>query len=153
MSLNTLLQEEPPRYLFPEISPPKGHKFKKETPLETALRETQEETGFKINEHFKIFHHTPVISDCFIGTNGILYNHLYFLAEFHGQLRLGNNFSITDDEIHKYFWGTLDELHQHIRPYEKTKLQLFEEAFKLAESHDFIKLEKNSIEPTDLCKI
>ncbi len=59
---------------------PKGRRNKTETEEECAFREFKEESGY-IDEDIKIIHEIKPLVEEFIGTNGINYRHVYYVAE------------------------------------------------------------------------
>jgi 8-oxo-dGTP pyrophosphatase MutT (NUDIX family) len=67
-------------YDIPEWGFPKGRKMKGETDMDCAIREFGEETNFKIND-IKIMSNVKPIIENIVGTNGVSYRHIYFLAE------------------------------------------------------------------------
>ena len=67
-------------YGAPEWGFPKGRKLKGEGDLECAIREFCEETNFKQTD-IKIMSNIKPIIENIVGTNGISYRHIYFLAE------------------------------------------------------------------------
>lgn len=58
---------------------PKGRRNKNESDLECAKREFEEETGFKSNDYEVVNNIEPLVEE-FIGTNGINYRHIYYIA-------------------------------------------------------------------------
>lgn len=67
-------------YNDPEWGFPKGRKCRNETDFQCALREFCEETGYN-DLDIKIISNIKPIIENIIGTNGISYRHIYFLAE------------------------------------------------------------------------
>jgi len=63
----------------PEWGFPKGRKNKLETNLECAIREFEEETGFKREDYTLLGGIKPIIEE-FVGTNGVNYKHIYYVA-------------------------------------------------------------------------
>lgn len=69
-----------PQYDSPDWGFPKGRKKKGEDDLECAVREFCEETGLT-NSDINVLSQIKPLKEDFIGTNGIKYRHIYFLAE------------------------------------------------------------------------
>jgi ADP-ribose pyrophosphatase YjhB (NUDIX family) len=65
-------------WTFQEFGIPKGRKNLKENFRDCAIREFEEETGYSSN-HYKIIN-TGTVEEKFIGSNGIEYKHIYYLA-------------------------------------------------------------------------
>jgi 8-oxo-dGTP pyrophosphatase MutT (NUDIX family) len=59
---------------------PKGRKNRTETEKECAIREFKEESGYSDEDFHVIKNIEPLIEE-FIGTNGIRYRHIYYIAE------------------------------------------------------------------------
>lgn len=78
--LPKLIDETKLLYLTPEWGFPKGRRNNCETSLECAIREFKEETGYSESDISLIDNIKPFIEN-FIGTNGVKYRHIYFLAE------------------------------------------------------------------------
>jgi 8-oxo-dGTP pyrophosphatase MutT (NUDIX family) len=79
LNINKLLSETSSIYNYPEFSFPKGRKHTKETNIECAIREFEEETGIK-EDYYKILDIEPVI-EIFKGSNNINYKHIYYIAK------------------------------------------------------------------------
>lgn len=58
---------------------PKGRRNKNESDLDCAQREFEEETGLKSEDYRVIENIEPLVEE-FIGTNGIKYKHIYYVA-------------------------------------------------------------------------
>ena len=67
-------------YEEPEWGLPKGRRDNKETDLQCAIREFQEETQITANE-LTIFKNILPLEEVYVGNNGIKYRHIYFIAE------------------------------------------------------------------------
>ena len=74
-----------PLYKFNEWGFPKGRKDKNESTIECALREFSEETGIDKNI-INIITEIEPIEENLIGTNGIPYRHIYYVAEVNDNL-------------------------------------------------------------------
>jgi len=92
--LDFYLSNANPSYDNPEWGFPKGKKMKGENDLTCALREFYEETGITEDKINIINSMKPIVEEL-IGTNGVSYRHIYFLAE------LKNNTQIYDNENNK----------------------------------------------------
>jgi 8-oxo-dGTP pyrophosphatase MutT (NUDIX family) len=62
---------------------PKGRKKRNETEEQCAIREFKEESGYT-DDDFVIIHEIKPLVEEFIGTNGINYKHVYYVAELQG---------------------------------------------------------------------
>ena len=68
-----------PLWETPEWGFAKGRRNAKETNIEAGLREFEEETGYSRKD--LIINSTEELIEMFNGTNGILYRHIYYVAE------------------------------------------------------------------------
>ena len=80
VTLDFFIKNVTPLYGFNEWGFPKGRKDKNETTLECAIREFSEETNIN-PKSIKIIESIDPIEENLIGTNGIPYRHIYYIAE------------------------------------------------------------------------
>jgi 8-oxo-dGTP pyrophosphatase MutT (NUDIX family) len=80
LNLNFFIENVTPLYKTNEWGFPKGRKNHNETPLECALREFSEETTINLSD-ISIIPNIQPIEENLIGTNGIPYRHIYYIAE------------------------------------------------------------------------
>lgn len=95
VSLEFIVNNIKPDYDTDEWGFPKGRRNRDETDEECAIREFKEESGYTDND-FKIVHEIKPINETFIGTNGVKYCHMYYVAEFTGNTAPRNN--ITEQQ-------------------------------------------------------
>ena len=76
-----------PNYKTQEWGFPKGRRSRNETVEECALREFSEETGINLSD-IKIIDEIEPIEENLIGTNGIKYRHIYFVAELINDIKI-----------------------------------------------------------------
>jgi 8-oxo-dGTP pyrophosphatase MutT (NUDIX family) len=72
-------------YEEPEWGIPKGRRDNKETDLQCAIREFQEETQITGNE-LTIYKNILPLEEVYVGNNGIRYRHVYFIGELKGDI-------------------------------------------------------------------
>lgn len=97
-----------PLYESPEWGFPKGRKARGESDLECAIREFCEETGYSVSD-IKILNNVKPIIENIIGTNGVSYRHIYYLAEdlsrkdpeIDGNLEIGGIGFFNFDDVNK----------------------------------------------------
>lgn len=117
LDLNFYVNNVNPLYKFNEWGFPKGRKDKNETGLECALREFGEETGIDITK-INIIKNIQPIEENLIGTNGVPYRHIYYVAETYDD----NLPNITNNnEIGGIGFFTYNETQQIIREYHTEK--------------------------------
>lgn len=118
-------------YPYAEFGIPKGRIDKKDhNNLECAIREFEEETGYKAN-HLN-FRNTPPTSltEDFIGTNGVKYTHIYYIAEIDPSIPIPVMTPRQLGEIQNVGWFTEKEIISVLRPYDTAKKEVIEKAFK-----------------------
>jgi len=79
LSLNFYIDNVNPNWIDPEWGFPKGRRNFKESNKSCAIREFIEETGFEQDE-IAVLNGIEPIEEKFIGTNGINYKHIYYVA-------------------------------------------------------------------------
>lgn len=115
--LDFYLDTAAPSYNLPEWGFPKGRKKRGESDLDCALREFFEETGLNNND-IEILKNIVPIKEELIGTNGVRYRHIYFLAEMKNDtvpVVMGNN--NEHSEIGDIGFFTYDEATVLLRDY------------------------------------
>ncbi len=103
---------------------PKGRKRMLESYLDSAKREFLEETGY--GEHqYRILSEKPW-EEVFIGTNGLAYRHIYYVAEMLSdeQPCVPMSEIQRDGEISNMAWFTYEQCEKVIRPYDVAKKDL-----------------------------
>ena len=101
---------------------PKGRRNLKETNLDCANREFQEETGLT-KEDYIILNQFEPVEEIFLGTNNIRYKHIYFIAKCNSNKNLlidENNFSQVS-EIGNIKWFRYTSALGAIRSYNVEK--------------------------------
>ncbi len=80
LNLDFYVNNVTPLYSFNEWGFPKGRRDKNESTIECALREFSEETEIGIDK-IKIIENIEPIEENLVGTNGVPYRHIYYVAE------------------------------------------------------------------------
>ena len=104
---------------------PKGRKNAKETDLDAAVREFEEETGIPAGSIDLVENMQP-IEELFMGSNLKTYKHKYFVAFIDTQ-NGANPIDLTQyqkGEVSKIVWKSYDECIDIIRPYNIEKKQM-----------------------------
>jgi ADP-ribose pyrophosphatase YjhB (NUDIX family) len=113
------------RWTEQEYGFPKGRKNMYETNLECAKREFREESGYTPNQ-IRILSDKPW-EEVFIGTNGIKYRHVYYIAEIVPGQEVPK-IPLKDvklaGEISNYGWFSYRQCLAVIRPYDVAKKDL-----------------------------
>jgi len=132
INLKFVLNIVKPLWDFSEWGFPKGKKIsKQENNLICAKREFEEETGLSSNDYTILDNINPINED-FIGTNGIKYRHIYYLAIYNQ-----NNDSININidnlqqniEVSNIQFLNYDNCYNVIRPYHEAKKKILTNIF------------------------
>lgn len=117
-----------PKWKHGEWGFPKGRRSHYEKNLTCAIREFQEETGYTQDDYFLIENILP-LKEVFLGTNGIPYKHIYYLAILNENC---SDPTILDDnnEVGEIDWFTYSKCSSLIRTYHTEKKKVLYEAFK-----------------------
>lgn len=104
---------------------PKGRRNYKESDLMCAIREFEEETGFK-RKFFEIKEPKKIYCETYVGDNNIEYQHRYFLAEFHQKFDIIYNENNTHQmiEIGKLKWMKKEEAISCINPFYIQRIEI-----------------------------
>jgi 8-oxo-dGTP pyrophosphatase MutT (NUDIX family) len=87
LGLDFYVKNVVPNYKTHEWGFPKGRRSRNESISECALREFTEETGIDLNK-IKLINEIEPIEENLIGTNGVKYRHIYFVAELLGDIKV-----------------------------------------------------------------
>jgi 8-oxo-dGTP pyrophosphatase MutT (NUDIX family) len=102
----------------PEWGFPKGRRNIRESDIDCAKREFEEESGYKPEQYNVINNLAPII-ELFSGTNSIRYKHIYYIAEALKNVSLEvdkDNFNQVS-EISKISWFKFNDAFESIRDY------------------------------------
>ncbi len=114
-------------YDGPEWGFPKGRRNLKESNIDCARREFEEETGLKPNDYELIMNIDP-LEEIFLGTNNIRYKHIYYVAKTNKDIlpviNLDNYNQVT--EISNIQWFTYEKAQSNLRSYNKEKKKVLE---------------------------
>lgn len=104
---------------------PKGRRNKNEDNLECGIREFQEESGFKKIDISLVDGIEPLVED-FIGTNGIRYKHIYYIATATNNRIpiVDKNDFIQNSEVGAIEYVSYDTALKIIRPYHTARKNL-----------------------------
>ena len=123
-----------PKWTKPEWGFPKGRRDKKaEENLTCACREFEEETGYKKDE-YTVLNKIEPIEEKLIGTNGVNYKHVYYLA-MTSDVKNTALSQLDYYEIGDVKWLTYDEAMMHIRPYHVDKRKILTRVYLFILNH------------------
>jgi 8-oxo-dGTP pyrophosphatase MutT (NUDIX family) len=129
LDLNYIVANVNAEFAIEEWGFPKGRKNRSETDAECAIREFKEESGY-LDEDFKIISEIKPLVENFIGTNGVRYRHVYYVAELITNKEPRNN--VTDsqrDEIGNVQFMDFGTAIECIRDYHIPRKVILEKLF------------------------
>lgn len=116
-----------------EFCIPKGRRNNLENMIECAIREFCEETGYNMHD-LKIKNNGKYVEEYFIGSNGISYKHIYYIAEINTNKdipKIDENNVNQVGEIKAVKWFNYKDTMNIFRNYESTKRSII---FKINKS-------------------
>ena len=144
LNIQKLLASTQCKWTQQEYGFPKGRKEKTETNIECAIREFCEETGLSFQD-ITLIDDGRTWEEVFIGTNGIKYKHVYYIAIVPDTCRPPN---LDSPEIHQVGeisncgWFTFGQCLKIIRPYDEAKKDLL---CRIHETYDSMFQDRNFI--------
>ena len=136
--VNALLDKSYTKWSSPEWGIPKGRRNNKEYDIECAIREFVEETGIKY-KNINVYRNIKPIEELYTGINGVVYKHIYFIADIKNTPEANENMSRVEKggflnyEISNIKAFSLSEAHKLIRPYYVSKLNSIKKGFQIIE--------------------
>jgi 8-oxo-dGTP pyrophosphatase MutT (NUDIX family) len=131
LTIDQLLSDMPAKFKDPEWGFPKGRRARGESDVECAVREFHEETNIE-ESAYKVFPNIS-FSETFVGTNGVSYRHVYFVAllkdsrQFNLEAKLT---AVQRREVSAVEWKSLKECRQITRPHYTERKKLISELEK-----------------------
>jgi len=130
-NLKDLLLKSNTKWETPEWGFPKGRRNYGENDLNCAIREFEEETGYK-KKNINIAKNIIPFEEIFVGSNYKSYKHKYFLAFMNNDDYPLDKFQKS--EVSEIKWLSLDECLKKIRPYNLEKKEIIIKINKLVHS-------------------
>jgi len=127
--ISNTMKNKPSKWDTQEFCVPKGRRNNKETPLECSIREFSEETGYNEDE-ITIVSEDIILEEVFMGSDGITYRHLYYLAFTKSQREPSidyNNISQIG-EVKDVKWMNFKDCINSFRDYDHTKRNILYKA-------------------------
>ena len=119
----------------PEWGFPKGRRNYLETDLTCALREFEEETGYK-KSNINVLKNILAYEECFTGSNLKSYKHKYYLG-YIDQNKYDNT-KYQKSEVSDMKWLSLEECLKHIRPYNYKRIEIINNINKIIQTYSLI---------------
>lgn len=139
-NLNELLGSCHTQYLTPEWEFPKGRRSNRETNMKCAIREFEEESDLNDTEYILLDNVAP-LSEEYVGSNGVRYKHIYYIAFYKGERELKINKERYEQysEIADIAWLSFDECFKILRKEQTTKNDVLRKLLKFNEmwTNDF----------------
>jgi ADP-ribose pyrophosphatase YjhB (NUDIX family) len=124
-------------YQEPEWGFPKGRRAPRESDIECAIREFSEETN--ISRDCYIICKNLLLSETFVGTNGIPYKHEYFVAVLRNPESINLEQALTTmqkKEVSAIEWKTTSECRTLTRPHYIQRSNLLDSFEKIIQTFD-----------------
>lgn len=119
-TLRTLIENVDLLYNENEWGFPKGRRNINEKDINCALREFSEETGLDKNNIIILHQFYPII-EIMVGTNGIIYRHIYYIALYNGNEELSK---FQKNEVGDIKWFNTSDTLSKLRDYHLEKKQI-----------------------------
>lgn len=141
LGLNFYVKNVSPSWDQAEWGFPKGRKNKNENNLECAMREFEEETGYKRDEYEILTNISPLIEE-FIGTNGVSYKHIYYIGidKTNKIPKIDTENKSQIGEIGAIGFYTFQETIQLIRPYHIQRKRIVNKLYSYLMNKIIVKL-------------
>ena len=139
LSLLVIHKSTPIIYKSPEWGFPKGRRNNRESDLDCAKREFEEESGYESNKYEIVPNIEPII-ELFSGTNNIRYKHIYYLGKSLQDISLDidkENFNQVS-EISKIKWFNFNDAYEIIRDYNIEKKEVLKKTNDLLTKKIFV---------------
>lgn len=108
---------------------PKGRRNNRELPLECALREFSEETGY-VRDDIKILTNVLPFEETFIGSNGKMYKNIYYVAKYeHDGCPIMDGFQRS--EISDMKWLNEENIQDTFRPSDSIKINIIKKISRM----------------------
>lgn len=130
-AVTSLIRQTKNGYPEPEWGFPKGRRFRGETDIGCAEREFAEETNIPRSAY--MFVKDVVFTETFLGTNGVPYEHKYFLAILTkpSECSIQQKFTVNQRrEISAIQWKTLSECRAVTRPHYTGRTEMLQNLAK-----------------------
>jgi 8-oxo-dGTP pyrophosphatase MutT (NUDIX family) len=132
-TLSSLVASTQTPFMEPEWGFPKGRRRIRESDVGCAIREFCEETGFSPKD-LRMCDGIKPFEEVFYGTNGVLYRHVYFIAELvsncEREVVIDPHNISQAREVQRANWFAFEDVLQHIRTHNLERKELFACAHK-----------------------
>lgn len=136
LDIKNILSEFEPKYTETEYGFPKGRRHDaNEDGISCAKREMLEETGIHPSS-YRIRYDIPSLNEKFVGSNGVQYLHIYYIAECPAELNafVDSSNILQTGEVKSVDFYTLKECLKKFRPYDTNKKSVLIKAWNIISS-------------------
>ena len=134
-SLKSLIENVTTNWEEPEWGFPKGRRNYQEKALSCALRECEEETGYR-RSSFKVIQNIIPLEEVFTGSNFKSYKHCYYLAQYMPPLNINNiSEKYQTNEVSAVSWMSLEDALNSIRSYNVEKKDIITQVDKILNTY------------------
>ena len=109
---------------------PKGRRNNKELPLDCAIREFTEETGYD-SKSIKILTNVIPFEETFIGSNGKMYKNIYYVAKYNDTSDCPQMGGFQRSEISDMKWIKEEDIPDIFRPYDSIKIDIIDKISRM----------------------
>jgi len=122
LDIQSIMNDNVSKWSTQEFCIPKGRRNSKESRYECSIREFMEETGYQRNE-FTTLGENIKIEELFLGSNGVYYKHIYYMAHIttDREPEVDPNIIAQAGEVESLHWMNFKEAINSFRIYEYTK--------------------------------
>jgi 8-oxo-dGTP pyrophosphatase MutT (NUDIX family) len=138
INLETIIDRSTTNYPGPEWEFPKGRRNPGETNRECAIREFEEETGYKTSDYLYITNIAPFYEE-YVGENRVRYKHIYYvgyLKNMEKEIYVDQENPNQAPEIQDIRWMTRKDALEIIRYYHHTRRMVIERLFEFVSEID-----------------
>ncbi len=133
VNLDILISGSETNWMETEWEFPKGRKNYQESDIDCAVREFEEETGYRKRD-INVVENLMPFEEIFIGSNHKSYKHKYYLAYIDNLS--GDLENYQKSEVSKIEWKTLQECLDSIRPYHLEKKKIITNIDKIIQEYN-----------------
>lgn len=120
ITIDDLINNSNTRWLEPEWGFPKGRRNYNEPDIKCAVREFEEETGYK-KKNLNLIHNLIPYDEIFTGSNYKSYKHRYFVGKINN---INETHCFQKSEVSNIKWFTLQSALDIMRPYNIEKKEI-----------------------------
>ena len=133
VTLKDMINASNEKWHEPEWGFPKGRRNYQEKDLDAAIREWEEETGYRRSE-IKLVSNLLPYEEIFTGSNNKSYKHKYYVALFNNDITIENS-NFQETEVSALSWSTFKECNDLIRPYNLEKKEVLYKVNKVIQEY------------------